>query len=785
MRYPNGSMHAVKIPYAAWTSARIFALVVDNLLRNVMGYATELVVFEGKDADVVSATAGCRDFTDFECKEHDIFNPGIHFSLESWTDGINRASSLPSELRPELISILDYNLDDGYFLWKEVVTDGLNTPNHLNLATHYSYDAKFHKPHAHFDSWEKLYQLLPESSVVKCTDIFSEIGLMYSSSVSKGNLALQKYIRLTNDTTFACGNNDTVWFSPACRANTTECVPLVLLYNFDWAMQRATLLNLPFAIMLVNSWTTGDYEAFIQAIKTGRFLFHWTKPDDSLFDSGGELPVLFELPRMNVHEHAQDLHVSGLDSLKGRNYAWQLLAQVDPFVAHFARHANFNDDDMRAMMLRSRALNHSIRGTAALQEVACEWVRANEPVWRRWVPALCPGGAHADPTLTACLPCPSGSFCPGGTAAPRLCPAGSYCPGNCSAPMLCPPASPFSIDGATSGQGCSVCRSGNTALAGRCFTTPELLSVVIVSAAAVCTAVVAALLWCRGTDREAREMSGVVRKLRERLHIRRADGYFLGAERGPLFAGREGVVHVQQAAIDAAARLARLRDDFDGKHLDVFCAALQGPEQQARLRAWLLEVCYALLDPAEHFADALESLALGHDGTSDGRRIRKSSLSLSLRRLSESIDRRRLRSDTSCITLLDATQEERFQFFRSKLARLRVWSDCGGALFRELQAGLQAHIERIARLCDRRFLELVSGTDGDALADYGKGGQDWGSVFCMSGGRCEAELVLRESEGPEDGELRPGSRNLRLARQDDDEVRRTVRPGWSLAKLPA
>jgi hypothetical protein len=78
------------------------------------------------------------------------------------------------------------------------------------------------------------------------------------------------------------------------------------------------------------------------------------------------------------------------------------------------------------------------------------------------------------------------------------------------------------------------------------------------------------------------------------------------------------------------------RDDADPKGLDALCTSLQEPRQRANLRAWLLDVCRAALDP-DHL---LESASDGGRRTSllGRRRLRRArlarrSFSLSVRSL--------------------------------------------------------------------------------------------------------------------------------------------------------
>lgn len=352
-------------------------------------------------------------------------------------DGIIRASSFPPEIRPVLLNILSYPLDDGYFFWRKILEVGVRSPKHLALDQYSSYNAEYHHPHEFFDNFTEVLSLMPTESVVTCTDLFTD-QLPYTLSFNSGKRALDQYMSLTNDTDFRCEHGDRVWLSPACRSQPSRCVPLVVLYFFDWAMQRATLLHMPLAVIMTDSWLKGDYSAYLPALARGRFLFHWTQPDDSLFDELGRLPALLHLPRIDFHQHTQGIHRTDLTGLSGRNFAWRSLRDLDPHVHFLATSADFSAQEMEAFMAQSLRLGKPSAGDPAVARIACDWIRAHPERWRGWIPTRCPRGTFSDHTLTACRPCPAGRYCSGGKLAPEVCPERSYCPPNSSQPAPCP-----------------------------------------------------------------------------------------------------------------------------------------------------------------------------------------------------------------------------------------------------------------------------------------------------------------------------------------------------------
>ena len=467
--YADKSQHPVLIPYAGWTSARISAQIADILLSETMGYETLFVNIFDSDITAVNYVVGCLDPLDQGCAERDTEKPRAHFTLETWTGGINTVQGLAPDIRPPLLSVMNYNLDDSYFLLNEVKQEALRANQIILLDQYEAYNASLFKPFLFFDPWERMFELIPAAAFARCSNIFSG-GYPHGISGTNASEALQRYIQLTDDRNISC-YNDRVWFSPACRRAPAECVPLILLRYLDWAMQRATLLNMPFAVVLVDPSVTQAGNSYYTAVAAGRFLFQSFEPNDFLFDASGNRPILFNLPRRDAAAQAAGDYRSGVAGLPAHNYGWRLLHDTDPLVYFLAASVAFTDADMAAFMARSRALQAAgATADAASRAVACDWLRASPARWADWIPAICGPGSYSDPTATRCLPCPPGSVCAGRAAQPVDCPPNFYCGANCSRPSPCPPGRGTVQDGATTAADCSLCReSGAVMVQGGCF----------------------------------------------------------------------------------------------------------------------------------------------------------------------------------------------------------------------------------------------------------------------------------------------------------------------------
>jgi hypothetical protein len=229
------------------------------------------------DEHVVSYTAGCVDVDDNKCEHRNTERPSVHFTLESWNGGARRANGFPDAIRPPLLSVLDYDLNDQWYLWSDVLESGWSS-GRLSLDYYRGYNATVFKPHLYFDPWTRLFDLLPPDSIIRCSvpDPGNEYGR-----------ARKEYVRITGDHGVECDHDDSVWFSPSCRNRPEECVPLIIQYSLNFAMQIAFFLDMPLAVVVVNGGSNGSYSEYYNAVRRGRFLFGWYQVIFHCGSSGG------------------------------------------------------------------------------------------------------------------------------------------------------------------------------------------------------------------------------------------------------------------------------------------------------------------------------------------------------------------------------------------------------------------------------------------------------------------------------------------------------------------
>ena len=75
------------------------------------------------------------------------------------------------------------------------------------------------------------------------------------------------YIELTGDTGVDKCEQDMVWFSVSCREDPTLCVPLLIQYTYDFAIQISWFLEMPLAVFFVNSGKNGDYAEYYEVFR--------------------------------------------------------------------------------------------------------------------------------------------------------------------------------------------------------------------------------------------------------------------------------------------------------------------------------------------------------------------------------------------------------------------------------------------------------------------------------------------------------------------------------------
>ncbi len=169
LRYPDGTTHPVRIPFAGWASAQVVSQIATILLSEVMGYVVLLLDNAAQNSgQPVRFAAGCEDPDDVECVARNILRPKVHFTLESWQFGISVVSKMRSDIQPTLLGELNYRTYEALYIWDAVARSA--AVDLISLDYYNSFDARYFYPRKYFDDWRRLLQI-PKDFVLRCSDM--------------------------------------------------------------------------------------------------------------------------------------------------------------------------------------------------------------------------------------------------------------------------------------------------------------------------------------------------------------------------------------------------------------------------------------------------------------------------------------------------------------------------------------------------------------------------------------------------------------------------------------
>ncbi len=248
-------------------------------------------------------------------------------------------------------------------------------------------------------------------------------------------------------------------------------------------------------------------------------------------------------------------------------------------------------------------------------------------------------------------------------------------------------------------------------------------------------------------------------ELRVKLGITRQHGFVLGSERAPIWRRREDITFMQMSFMEAAGRLA-LFQDFDVNLFDNFCVCVKSSSRlkskESRLHydslcEWLLEVskeCLLPLDsdlslPNEKPKNLFEGLLAirrlkqpslvkssasleGRAHSVSGCRMHEISLDFPPSRqvliwgdvaTADSLTKARL-DYSEFQTSHQRLREERFKFFRDKVAKVKLWRDDEGMLFEKLKLLMQDLMAELTDQCNLRYATLCHEAMGQELTEF-------------------------------------------------------------------
>ncbi|EKX41377.1 hypothetical protein GUITHDRAFT_112591 [Guillardia theta CCMP2712] len=770
LTYPNGSAVSVSLPFESWSSARVLAQIAFILLDEVMDYRT--VVWDGaglNSAQPVNYAAGCKDPDSTTCTVSNIQDPFLHITLETWSFGIRRVFTLPRDVQPTLISVLDYSTIDSLFIWNSVLQAGKQ--DGIDLNYYQLYDAKYFVQSKYFDSWQQLLSLIPPGTIETCSEL--------DAGTYANTREVETYVNVTGNNDTAC-LDDKVWFSPACLMlnDTSLCIPLVAQYSVYLYMQLTYWLDFPVAMVKMRDGKQKFDDAYYKVVKSGKFLFGWYQPDDNLLGIKDDFPVSLMLPPYNALEQLHGVYKTGNEFIKPRNYVWRKLPSVDPHVTFLATSLNLYDEDMNSLMAESGKMKNVTSDVyLSSWHVACNWVKQSPAVWEQWIPAICAPGQTADPTLSNCVACPAGFYCEGGIQLAQACPKGAFCPANSSAPQTCPSGLQTTRDKMTKESDCSDCTGDNYLINGKCMSLSVLVISIFLPLAVflLSSAKIMRVLQEYYLPQDEKLLMSTMEELRSQLLINKKYGFYLSNESVEIWVDKQSITCIQSDAMEAACRLALFQEDFDLFFFDNFCATLCQVErynsqeeegeislQQEKLREWLMSMALVLLDRNSPDQRIQTEDRGGPGSTAAGALYFAQDV-------------------TETATVASVSDEEpgarRFRFFLDKFIRAKVWME-DQELFERLREACRENVEAMRADCEARFSQLINSPSGSRLEQLSWDKEDK-QIFSSPNPSSERGRTLSSSsmelnmwDKYSSGFMEGGNKKtLHLLRQDSYQVR--------------
>ncbi|CAE7039446.1 CRMB1 [Symbiodinium sp. KB8] len=248
---------------------------------------------------------------------------------------------------------------------------------------------------------------------------------------------LPNYVRVTGDAEgvievdgrlrWNCA--DRWWLAPACRGNSSTCIPLfVPSWGFPRIaypteiMLKAAVWQLTFAVGILDGIQPGDSFHDTIAARDDILFWYWAPTLPPAGFARRKHEIMF--PPYNGKEWADGNTATAAPGWPASVAYRTDLAQLAPEAFYMLSRMSWTREDVEAVLILQAASNLTDKFTwAGLRDGACKWLHANERVWRRWIPvksSCLPGqGMFSEETQefvgvraasTVCQPCPPGLF---------------------------------------------------------------------------------------------------------------------------------------------------------------------------------------------------------------------------------------------------------------------------------------------------------------------------------------------------------------------------------------
>ncbi|CAK0860455.1 unnamed protein product [Prorocentrum cordatum] len=393
----EGQEMPLGVVHGWWTSSKLLSHIFKIIAEEAVGYNVTIAASTlGNSGQSVYAIGGCEDFGS-DCwqslKAQDPDGKILsrnHFAFEIWENYFRQqmdvwTSNYP-EKAPEEIGTVGYYGDEGVFINPISNNAGLRQDK-LILDWYRGYNTSEFSAEAlsrHFTKLSDLGRLLPNFTN-HSSYFFTCDELRLTEMPYRVNPILRDYhVQFPNDTTVSynestqtgewqCDYEGIWWLSPACREDPDTCIPIITMEFWGNAiLHQASYFHMPIALASIRSY--GDWTSIIASQIP---LTYWWYPDDLFIKS--DLKIIAFPPYNKEQYEIQGLQVSQLQAIPLRKLMARGFGSVAGDAALVAKELWVPESNIIAMM-------KSTTDGATVEDMACDWVRANTELWHQWLP---------------------------------------------------------------------------------------------------------------------------------------------------------------------------------------------------------------------------------------------------------------------------------------------------------------------------------------------------------------------------------------------------------------
>eukprot|EP00439_Symbiodinium_sp_Y106_P023885 s6647_g2.t3 len=414
---------AIRMVVYDWISAEVASELTGILLSEVLGY--NVTINTERATESVSGSLQLAGCISQDCSER---RPRSHVAMDTWLWGTPGEFASLETTRPSLAPRRLGSM--GWTGQESLYVKGSEEAYHtggLSLDFYRSYNTSQHQAAKFFSRVADL----DTAQFVPCNS---------SNYESASDYQMRTYAEVTGDTDgvvetptgyIANCPDDYFWPSPACRQNTSECIP-VIAAGFGWNyyvwMQWSTWFSMPTAIGIAKE---GHWESVVENFET---VFYWWYPDATFLHLDAWIVAM---PRHSRREWAVNLYRTGFPEVIVEKLVSSHLPVVAPRVSRFLEKFLMDLEDILGLLLE-------VHEGATPWAAACNWVRLNRRLWMEWIPidTQCLPGEGLQSSLeeyvtnrsdaVGCSTCRPGSFSKsvvddtGATFVCEPCPAGTF-----------------------------------------------------------------------------------------------------------------------------------------------------------------------------------------------------------------------------------------------------------------------------------------------------------------------------------------------------------------------